>query len=46
MKLPIQNILVGPGANKVLNVESIKMMLEANGYVGVGIKASPIPFRG
>jgi hypothetical protein len=46
VKLPILNILVGPSANKSLNVESIKMMLETNGYYGVGVKASPIPFRG
>jgi hypothetical protein len=45
-QLPINHITVGPGAAKVLNVESIRMMLNGYGYAGVGIEASNTPFRG
>lgn len=44
--LPIRSLMVGPSAQKELNVESATMLLRQNGYGGVEIKASATPYRG
>lgn len=44
--LPIQHIRIGPSANKVVNEESVQMLLSESGYGGVTVDSSPIPFRG
>ena len=45
-QLPIGHVTVGPGAAKVLNVESVRMLLNGYGYTGIPIEASNTPFRG
>ena len=45
-QLPIGHVTVGPGASKVLNVESVRMLLNGRGYTGIPIEASNTPFRG
>jgi hypothetical protein len=45
-QLPIGHVTVGPGAAKVLNVESVRMLLNGYGYPGIPIEASNTPFRG
>jgi hypothetical protein len=44
-KLPISHVTVGPSANKALNVESVRMLLQRRGYPTVSVEASKIPFR-
>ena len=45
-KLPLRSIMVGPSAQKVLNMESTTMLLKQNGYDHVEVKASETPYRG
>jgi hypothetical protein len=45
-RLPIRSIMVGPSAQKELNVESTTMLLQQNGYDGVDVRASATPYRG
>ena len=45
-KLPLRSIMVGPSAQKNLNVESTTMLLQQNGYDHVDVKASATPYRG
>jgi len=44
--LPIRSLMVGPSAQKGLNVESVKMLLQQNGYETIDIMASATPYRG
>ena len=44
--LPIRSIMVGPSAQKALNVESTTMLLRQNGYTSVNVRASATPYRG
>ncbi len=44
-QLPIGHVTVGPGAAKVLNVESVRMLLNGYGYTGILIEA-PIRHSG
>jgi Protein of unknown function (DUF2971) len=43
--LPIQGITVGPSATKVLNLGSLRMLLDRSGYPGVPAEASQTSFR-
>jgi hypothetical protein len=45
IQMSIRQVQVGPGPNKALNVESIRMMLDAHGHTGSKVIASPIPYR-
>lgn len=45
-RLPITGVRVGPSANKMLNAESIKMLLEDAGYSGINVDQSDTPYRG
>jgi DUF2971 family protein len=45
LPLPLLSILVGPSPNKALNVDSLSLLLKINGYTGVKVRASPIPYR-
>jgi len=44
--LPIRSIMVGPSAQKKLNVESTTMLLRQNGYASIEVRASATPYRG
>lgn len=44
-KLPIRRIVLGPGVDYERNVSSLSRLLGENGYLGVEIVASTIPFR-
>lgn len=44
--LPILGARVGPSVNKVLNVESAKMLLTRAGYAGINVDSSNTPYRG
>jgi hypothetical protein len=46
MRLGINHVLIGPGPQKMLNVESVRMMLAEYGYTNVPVEASSTPFRG
>jgi hypothetical protein len=43
--LPVTGVTIGPSTNKVMNVESVRMMLAGFGYAGVKVEASPTPYR-
>jgi hypothetical protein len=43
--LPVTGVCVGPSANKTLNVESVQMLLEKNGYTGITPTSSKAPYR-
>jgi len=43
--LPVTGACVGPSANKTLNVESVQMLLEKNGYLGKPVLSSTTPYR-
>lgn len=45
-QLPIKSLLIGPGPHRKLNVESVKMALEAYGHPDVPVRATSTPFRG
>jgi hypothetical protein len=45
-RLPIRNILVGLGPNKLLNVRAVRMLLDRQGHDDVPVLASTTPFRG
>ncbi len=45
-RLPIKGLLIGPSLHKALNVESVTMMLEKHGYLGIPVQASGTPYRG
>jgi len=45
-RLPIKNVLVGPGPHKLLNVRAVRMLLDRHGYGEVPALASTTPFRG
>jgi Protein of unknown function (DUF2971) len=44
--LPIKSIMIGPSQQRTLNVESTRLMLDANGYSHVPVLASTTPYRG
>ena len=44
--LPIRGVRVGPSVNKVLNVESAKMLLTRAGYSDIDVDSSNTPYRG
>ena len=44
--LPITGVTIGPGVRKDLNVESVKMLLEQNGYEKFTVSSSDTPYRG
>lgn len=44
--LPILGARVGPSVNKILNVESAKMLLTKAGYGGLKVDSSNTPYRG
>lgn len=44
-KAPIKRIVVGPGVDYERNASSIAQLLDENGYAGVEIMQSSIPFR-
>jgi len=44
--LPIAGVCIGPSANKILNMKSVEMLLEKNGYSGVQVRSSKTPYRG
>jgi hypothetical protein len=43
--LPVTGVTIGPSTNKVMNVESARMLLAKFGYAGVTVDASPTPYR-
>ncbi len=43
--MPIRQVQVGPGPHKALNVDSLRMMLDAHGHTDAEVIASPIPYR-
>jgi hypothetical protein len=43
--LPVTGVTIGPSTNRVMNVESVRMMLAKFGYAGVTVDASPTPYR-
>lgn len=45
-RLPIRRVLVGPGQYRELNRQSLRMVLDANGYDGVAVDVSNIRYRG
>ncbi len=45
-KLPLLTVMVGPSAQKRLNVESTKMLLQQNSYGLVEVSSSATPYRG
>jgi|SRR5450759_2387598 Protein of unknown function (DUF2971) len=45
-KLPLRAVRIGPGPNKRLNVASVRMLLDKNGYEQVRVEASATPYRG
>lgn len=45
-RLPITSVCVGPGVNKVLNEQSVRMLLKQNGYDAVEVRSSATPYRG
>ena len=45
-RLPITGVRIGPSANKALNVESARMLLDQSGYAGIPVDCSNIPYRG
>lgn len=44
--LPIQSVRVGPSVNKILNIESTRMLLSKAGYISVSVDSSDTPYRG
>lgn len=44
-KLPIRRVIAGPGVNFESNYHSIIQLLQKNGYDGVAVEKSAIPFR-
>jgi len=44
--LPIVRVLVGPGRHRLLNRESLRMALDAQGYGTVPVDVSSTPYRG
>jgi Protein of unknown function (DUF2971) len=45
-RLPLREVVVGPGPNSKLRVGAVEMLLEQLGYQGVDVRPSSIPFRG
>jgi hypothetical protein len=45
-RLPIKDVLIGPGKHRDLNMQSMELMLAANNYSDVSVTASSTPFRG
>ncbi|MFH0843721.1 MAG: DUF2971 domain-containing protein [Bacteroidota bacterium] len=45
-KLPVDDIIIGPGIRKDINRESIEMLLHHNGYIDVNVTVSDTPYRG
>ncbi|MBG0637039.1 DUF2971 domain-containing protein [Enterobacter asburiae] len=45
-KLPIVEVVIGPGANGALIEKGVRMLLNNNGYDAVNISRSSIPYRG
>jgi hypothetical protein len=46
IRLPLKTVLIGPSANRALNVESTRMLLGACGRENIPVRASTTPFRG
>jgi hypothetical protein len=44
--LPINQITLGPSAWSTLNLESVNMLLQQNGYENVSVSVSETPYRG
>jgi len=44
-RLPIAEVLVGPGPDDELRARTARCMLRENGYDGVQVKISRVPFR-
>lgn len=44
--LPLHGVRVGPSAQKMLNVDSIRTFLAQNGYPTIAVEASETPYRG
>jgi hypothetical protein len=44
--LPITTVRMGPGMNKILNLESTRMLLEKAGFPNVSVNSSDTPYRG
>ena len=44
--LLVRGVLIGPSVQKMLNVESVRMILAQTGYTTVPVKASETPYRG
>ena len=45
-RLPINDLIVGPGVRKDINKESIEMLLFNNGYDNIKVSISETPYRG
>ena len=45
-RLPVQSIMVGPGARKLINKESVEMLVHDSGYLNVSVAVSETPYRG
>ena len=45
-RLPITGVRIGPSANKLMNAESARMLLEQSGYTNIPVACSETPFRG
>lgn len=44
--LPVTGITVGPGTQKDINAQGVRMLLDARAYAGVPVEVSNTPFRG
>ena len=44
--LPITGVCIGPGVHRFINAESVRMLLDQNGYSNVPIRVSQTPYRG
>lgn len=45
-QLPIIEIIVGPTANQIITIDSLKVFLSNSGYPNVNVKPSAVPYRG
>ena len=45
-KLPLQEVIVGPIANREVTIDSVKIFLANSGYADVKVRPSIVPFRG
>lgn len=44
--LPIKRVIVGPHRDQTLRIDAVQRLLAANGYAGVAVRGSAIPYLG